>query len=518
MFYETQIDNASPRLPATGYGYPVAHQHAATREATRPSLVHGLDSTVLATFAVILIALVFIFSSPQFYHWFVLPVSVCGVLMLRDVIDWIRSRNLFDPVGLLGLWGFHCFFFAPLLHVALNYWIPDVVPPPDWRAWLGYMGALNVVGLGCYEYCRTRFNKNARAKTTWSINQNLFRIIAPAGILISTAAQMWVYHEFGGISGYMDARLHDPKLFEGMGKIFMISEAAPILAAFMMLVHYQGRKVKWWKVGAAIVALFAFQLVFGGLRGSRSEMVFVLFWVVGCVHLMIRPIPLKLVALGCVFLGMFMYVYGFYKNMGTNFTQAFSDSASQSEMGRRTGRTWKMLVLGDLARADLQAYILYRLIDDPKDFTYAKGRTYIGSVALLIPEFILPTKPETVAQEGTEIQFGTGVYLHGVWWSSRVYGLAGEAMLNFGPLAVPLVYGLFGLLIGRFRRVTASLMPGDARILLVPFAVYMLVSAWGADSDNLVFGLAKNGLVPFLVIFMSSIRTPAVREPAQAHA
>lgn len=473
--------------------------------------IWGVDSTALAIFVVALISMGFVFYSSQFYHWFAVPVSICGVLMLRDVIEWSRSRNLFDPAGLIALWGFHCFFTAPLLHVALNYWLPDVAPPPDWRVWLGYMGLLNVAGLGCYELCRrAAFNRKSTGVSTWTINKNLFHIVAPIGILISTAAQVWVYHEFGGISGYMDARLHDPKMFEGMGKIFMISESAPILVAFLALVYFRGKNVKWWKIATAIAMLFAMQLVFGGLRGSRSEMVFVLFWVVGCVHMMIRPVPWKFIAAGCAFLAVFMYVYGFYKNMGSNFTQAFSDSASQSEMGRRTGRTWQMLVLGDLGRADLQAFILYRLIDDPKDFTYAKGRTYLGSVALLIPGF--PTKPETVAQEGTDIQFGSGSYLHGVWWSSRVYGLAGEAMLNFGALSVPLIYGAFGLLMGWFRSFVKDLKPTDARILLIPFAIYMLVSAWGADSDNLIFGLAKNGLVPFMAVWISSIKISAARK------
>ena len=511
MFYEAQSNSTSHELYPPAFTLSAEYAERVSNSSIWQTF-RDAGSTAIASFIVALIALVFVFSSQQFYHWFVIPVSICGVLMLKDVIEWLRSRNLFDPAGLVALWGFHCFFTAPLMHVALNYWLPDVAPPPDWRVWLGYMGFLNVAGLVCYEWCRRiTFNERGAGSSAWLINQNRFRIVAPIGILISTAAQAWVYHEFGGISGYMDARLHDPKMFEGMGKIFMISESAPILVAFLALVHFRGRQIQWWKIGAATMVLFAMQLVFGGLRGSRSEMVFVLFWVVGCVHLMIRPVPWKLIAAGCAFLAVFMYVYGFYKNMGSNFTEAFSDSASQSEMGRRTGRTWKMLVLGDLARADLQAFILYRLIDDPKDVAFAKGRTYMGSVALLIPEFALPTKPETVAQEGTDIQFGSGAYLHGVWWSSRVYGLAGEAMLNFGPLSVPLIYGAFGLLMGWFRRFMGDLKPSDARILLIPFAIYMLVSTWGADSDNLIFGMVKNGLIPFLVVWISSAKIAAVR-------
>ena len=49
-----------------------------------------------------------------------------GVIITLDMVDWFRGRfNVFDPVGLLGVFGFHFFFMAPLLHVVWDWWMTD---------------------------------------------------------------------------------------------------------------------------------------------------------------------------------------------------------------------------------------------------------------------------------------------------------------------------------------------------------------------------------------------------------
>jgi hypothetical protein len=465
-------------------------------------------SVLTASLIVLIIAGGLCASSTQLLHWFVIPAAICGVLMGADAIEWFRGRlDLYDPVGLLGILGFHFFFLAPLLHVKWDFWMHEVSPPPDWRDWLGYMGLLNLIGIVCYRIGRSLFEARSKPQEAfWEIDSERLRIVLPLCLFVSVAAQVWVYLQMGGITGYMDARLNNPSLFIGLGWVFMISESAPILAAFYIILKMRGQRVSWGLVSFAIFILFAIQMLFGGLRGSRSETVQLLFWVVGCIHFLVRPVPRKLIYIGCAFLFAFMYFYGFYKDMGMNATEAFSSADQRDQITQHTGRTAQALVLGDFGRSDVQAFILYRLMRDPEDFTYAKGRTYLGALALLIPNVILPQKPETKLKEGTEIETGTGGYVPGELWSSRVYGLAGEAMLNFGPVAVPLAFVIFGLLVGWFRSQTFTLLPGDTRYLLVPFGVYFCLAALSGDSDNLVFGLAKDGLLPFLVVIVCSFR------------
>jgi hypothetical protein len=230
------------------------------------------------------------------------------------------------------------------------------------------------------------------------------------------------------------------------------------------------------------------------------------FWAAGCFHLLVRRIPRLPVYLGMAVLIAFLYLYGFYKAKGLGATEALAGGGARESMEARTGRTGQALVLGDLGRADVQSFILYRLAQDHRDFSYAMGRTYLGAVSLLIPSAVLPDRPSTKVQEGTEIQYGRGSYFPQKFWSSRVYGLAGESMLNFGPVAVPIAYALFGLLIAWFRKGVSELQSGDARLLLVPFGVYLCVSILAADSDNLLFGMVKGGFIPLLVVWLCSRR------------
>jgi hypothetical protein len=463
-------------------------------------------SVLIASFSVAVVAAVCALSSSQFQHWFLIPVSVCGVLIGIDAVEWLRGRlDLYDPIGIVGLLGVHYFFVAPLLHVAWDTWM-DLSPPPDWRDWLGYMGILNAIGLVLYRLARRIFKtKPKTAGMLWRIDKGRFRKVLPVFIIVSAIAQTLVYARFGGISGYMDSRISDPESFVGLGWIFMISESAPILIAFFIVVNMQQRKINWSRASLALVALFAVQMYFGGLRGSRSETVQLLFWVLGCIHFLIRPVPRRLVYPGFAFLMAFLYFYAFYKAMGKDATEAITASPEdRMYLAQQKHKTFRGLVLFDMARADLQAYILYRLMNDGKDFDYAKGRTYLGSIAIWIPRVILPERPYTKLKEGTEIQYGSGYDPENN--SSHVYGMAAEAMLNFGPIAAPLTYAAFGLFIGWFKRQIDGLAPQDARFLLVPLGVYMCLGVLLGDSDNNAFGLAKNGLMPFLVVLMCSVR------------
>jgi hypothetical protein len=447
--------------------------------------------------------------SDRFYHWFIVPVLLCGILTASDGIEWLRGRiDLYDPVGIIGIAGVHFFFLAPLLHVKWDLWMGSVAPPPDWRDWLGYMAVFNVGGLLMYRLSRSvaTFLPIPSESVTWQISPAKTQSIGFILTAIATIAQICVYREFGGIEGYMDTRLAAPAAFEGMGWVFMISESAPLLALFMLVSYLNGRRVSWSIIVSATLVMFGLQLIFGGLRGSRSETVSALFWFVGCVHFLIRPVAKRLLLTGSMFILAFLYFYGFYKAVGKTAAEVVFDSEQRAQISQRTGRSFEAVLVGDLARADVQAFTLYRLWDDNFKFTYARGRTYLGSLSLLIPRFLLPGRPETKLKEGTEIETGAGSYIPSAWSTSRVFGLAGEAMLNFGPFAAPLAYIVFGLVVGLFRVGVRRFPPGDARFLLVPFGVYLSVTLLAGDSDNVVFGMIKDGFMPFLFVVLCSER------------
>jgi hypothetical protein len=465
-------------------------------------------SALIACFLIALSDILFALGNDRLQHWFLVPVSVCGVLMATDAVEWIRGRlDLYDPVGIIGLYTIHWFYLAPILNVKWDFFISDVAAPPDWRDWLGYMAVLNAIGLIGYRLCRSLFRSKAKTRTItfWKIDKAKARFVLPAAIMVSAVAQTAVYIRFGGIGGYIDSRLDDPNAWTGLGPLFMISESAPILIAFFVVVMMQARKINWGLASLALAMLCLVQMYFGGLRGSRSETVELFFWVVGCIHLLIHPVPRRMIYIGCLFLYAFMYFYNFYKAMGKNATEAYTASAEDREyLARKTNKTAKGVLLGDFGRADVQAYILFRAVTDGKDLDYANGRTYLGALSIWVPRFILPERPESKLKEGTEFQYGSGY--DPKFPSSRVYGIATESILNFGPVAAPVTYALLGLFVGWFRRAVGRFLPGDARLLLVPLVVYECMSCFGGDSDNLVFGIAKNSFLPLLAIVLFTAR------------
>ena len=350
--------------------------------------------------------------------------------------------------------------------------------------------------------------------------------------MVSGAAQAWVYATQGGISGYVESFTQSigrpgESALGGLGLVFMVSEAFPIVAmiAFAVWARWTGRGRGWITLVLVLTAYFVLKMLFGGLRGSRMNTIYGLVWAVAIIHLWLRPLSKKFIFAGLAFLLVFMYVYGFYKDLGSEVSLV-SDPGAMGEYGAELHRTFTGMVLGDLARADIQAFILYRLWDHDEDQQYGWGRTYLGSLALLIPRQIWPNRPLTKVFEGTELLWGRGSYDEDDWVSTYVYGLAGETMLNFGPAAVPFAYLLFGLVVGRLQRFLGRLRPGDARLLLYPFLLILCMSALVLDSEILLFLSFKDGLVAAVVVLLgvrvarsaevSLVRVPGDRTIARA--
>jgi hypothetical protein len=444
-------------------------------------------------------------------HWFIVPITICGILIGIDAVDWLRGRlDLMDPVGIVGLIGFHFFFLAPLLHVYFDSWMLYVTPPSEWRDWLGYMGILNVVGLFIYRHVRERFKKyfNKSFKTIWITNESSFWIIITAGLITTGLLQLWVYQQYGGFLGYIFA--YDARMgaFEGMGWIFMISESFPILALIAYCVYVKNKKRGKSLIIIIIILVIylCLQLFFGGFRGSRSNTIWGLFWGIGIIHLFLRPLPRYFVYIGIMFLFIFMYVYGFYKGAGYEITKLLEADYDLQYFETRTGRTMDRILLGDLGRSDVQAFLLYRQTRPDSDYQLAYGRTYLSAILIAIPRNLWPDRPVAKVREGTDLLYGRDTFDSGVRRSSRIYGLAGEAILNFGPIAIPFSFILLALSVNYVNRLKNTLHMKDARLLIVPLLINVTFILLVADSDNVIFFLLKNGLLPFILIYFSSMK------------
>jgi hypothetical protein len=478
-------------------------------------LRHFLDF-LPAGCACVAVLVVLLPTSDRLLHWFVLPVTLCGVLVAVDALDWLRGRfDRFDLRGLIGLLGCYFFFLAPLLHVSRDYYMAEVTPPPDWRPWLGQMAVLNALGLLVYRlvlgFQPGSTDQGPGTRPAWVLKERWFFALVAIALPISALLQVWVYVQFGGIAGYIEATTEQVfrNNMPGMGFTFMFSESFPILAlmAFAVCARRRPRCRSWPVLLAALVVFFALMMFFGGLRSNRSNVVWNLFWAVAIVHFCLRPMPRWLIGVGVLFLMLFMWVFALYKAAGLSTVDAFTDWEAQEVLARKSNRTLDSVLLGDFGRSDVQAFLVYRLASPQSDFEYGLGRTYLGGLAIVIPKSLWPDRPPAAGREGTEAQLGRGSFDPPWTESPRVYGLAGEAMLNFGPLAVPFAFIPWSLFVAWVRRPLTTWHRADPRFLLYPLLVVLAFAALFQDAENLVFFLFKFGTVPFLVT------VPALRPP-----
>ncbi|MBN3960627.1 hypothetical protein [Nostoc sp. NMS8] len=481
------------------------------------------DSIIISFFICLLIILVLLQISEQLIHWFLLPVALSGILIGTDAINWLRGRlNTFDPIGLLGLFGFHFFFLAPLLNVSLDYWLePWYVPPSDWRPWLGCMAIFNLLGILVYRFARgnslylsEREPKNSKS---WKINQKRTLPIICFALIFSAVLQISIYQSFGGLENYISAATdlstkNAGSQFAGMGFLFMFSESFPVLAMIGFAIYSQKHKnLRSWPVLLiALVIFFILQILFGGLRGNRSNTLWGLFWALGIIHFWIRPISKKGIVSALVVIFFFLYLYSFFKEAGLKGIEIAIIGSQEERINfqENTGRTWESVVLDDLGRASIQAFLLYRIMRYNSDYEFAWGRTYFADVSILVPKSIWPKKPPDKYLDGIRAESGLlpEQYDPNDWISSKVYGLAGESMLNFGPFSIPFFFIVPGIITRVVRCYVFSWKFPDSRLLILPLLINLCFLCLMNDLDIIIFFIVKNGVFPGLILFAVSDR------------
>jgi hypothetical protein len=466
------------------------------------------SSLLVAIYLCSLVLLGFIATSDQFLHWFVIPVACCGILVGIDAVDWFRGKvDIYDPFGLTGVFGVFFFFLAPLLHVYWDRWLLYIVPPDDWREWLGYMAVLNLFGLLIYRFSRSAFlGRDYIPQSTWILDERRFFVFGFITLALTAAAQIMVYASYGGIQGYIEAATNQETLrtnMRSMGWIYTISESFPIIAMMLFVVYARNRPAyrSWGLLAAVLLMYFVLKIIFGGLRGSRNNTIWGLIWAVGLIHIWVRPMQKKLLFAGLGFMLVFMYFYGFYKNAGLEGLTAFNSANDRSQLEQVTRRDFKGLVLGDLGRSDVQAFEVYRIVKPDSDYNLAYGRTYFAALTTPIPRALIE-RPLMKTYEGSLIQWGRGQFVPSDMEASQLYGLTGEAMLNFGPAIVPFMFIFLGLANGLTRRMHFALQVPDARLLVYPFIVIFCFYMLTCDLDNIIFDSTKNLLVPVSLILV----------------
>jgi hypothetical protein len=487
-----------------------------------------LSDYLICSYINIWILLLLVLANPKMYHWFILPTLICGTLIGVDAIKWIRGDfDLFDPKGILGVVCWHSFFLAPLLFIFWDVGMRYVVNPTDWRIWVGFLSILNIfaillyrllhkIGFDFFEHTDNNF---------WYSSGNKILPLISAFLVFSLAVQFYYFYYIGGINGIINItsfrKLTGVSLVSGVGLYEIIGNSFPILFVIMLSLfkksgglHQSPKTIVIFLLGFLSVV----QFVFGGLRGSRSSLIWPMFWIVGVIHYFWRPFSRRSVFVVWVLLISFMYLYGFYKgNSKVNGLEALlkiTEGSSFSQLETETGRSFKEMVVADFARVDTQSFELFRL-SVSSDYELRWGKTYITSILSYIPGWLWPDRPldpEKIVA-GTELFYGRGAYVPGNKFqnSQKVYGLGGEALLNFGVWSFPLPFAIWGFCLGRYRRSMVGWAAGDFRWFFAPFITLLFIISFIGDLYNVLGFVITKGLLPsfflLLTIFISVKKT-----------
>ena len=456
------------------------------------------------------------------YHWFVIPVYLCGVLISVDAVHWCRGKmDTFDPKGLVGLFGCNFFVLSPILVAYYRVEKVGEIYIDDFRPWMGWMAFLNLFGIMLYRFIEKRTSqKPTTIKKEWLENTASSMTILPLIVLFTALCYIYFVIRGGGILANIESRTYGASASTestvGMGPFFVVSRSLPMMVLITITVWFRrsGRRVSWASVLITLFVFLVAQFLVAGFTGSRSATMWALFWAVGIMHFFWRPIPVKLVIISIVPLLLFLYLYGFYKYLGARSFDIFTGQASIESLEYKSKRSFAGVLIGDMGRSDMQAGILSVVIDPGQKYDLRHGRTYLTSFMSVIPRKIWPSRPDDNGKvvAGTEILYGKGSYqsARGIYnigrRATQIYGLAGEAMLNFGVWGVLPAFAVWGYVIGFIRRRISSYTIGDMRLLIAPYWILMCFHALIQDLDNFVEVSVFNLLIPAFAIWLISLK------------
>lgn len=380
----------------------------------------------------------------------------------------------------------------------------------DPRIWLGVAASANAAGIIFYKIGqRWSFKNSMPVHTHWTLMPVLLLPILTVAAIVGISSQAYFYMKLRAA-----LRTIDPILaMQGTGWLLLLGDGLPLLFLIGLISWTMlPKRKRSWIVIAIVLALCATsQFVWAGLRGSRSVFVGAMFAGVALIHFYWRRLRVAHLLLGVALLIPYMYFYGFYKGGAHIGLEALESSQEREQLERQTGRNIYITLLGDLSRADVQARIANEVAEGRNKYQLRHGWTYLAALSKFLPhsvwDVILGDQSlrETWGKSNAFMDLNsgkTGPRIGG----SRVYGLTGEAMLNFGFLGVPVVWLIYGVIMGWTRRKMYTLPSDDTRWPLMVSMIAMMMNLPVGDSDNLVYQTIKGTLVVLMCILLWSRR------------
>lgn len=477
---------------------------------------------VIVTAISILIVISGILLTPTAIHWFLIPVIYCGILLGADGVAWFRGNmDTFDVKGLLGAFGYHFFFIAPVMYIVFGWGFVYLDNPADWRPWLGKMALLNSVGLTFYKLIQrwSQRGMNPHQKI-WLIAPGRAAIVLGFALAAALVSQILLFVIMGGFKGLAIAFTEHTVSLYRMGSLRLMGSGLPILILIALTVFFHrsgSQKASWVKIILILFFLSGLHLLATGMSTDRGLIVTAIFWMGVIIHYFWRPINARMLILMILPFIPLIWLYSFYKTIGLATLESGAIRSISTEIGQGLIGT----LLGDASRVDIQPYFIYMRENHPGDYDLRYGSTYLEAAHSIIPLWVWPAKPPDSGKviAGTELLYGKGYYesTNPFRRSSNAWGIAGEAMLNFGIIGVPIAYAFLGFIVGRFRRYVRGIPPGDPRLFFLPYAIWFIVNLLLWDSDNYLAHFLVRGsftvIICLLMVRRVSIYSLEMEQP-----
>lgn len=457
--------------------------------------------------------LVLTFLNLRLRHWCIIPVFICGIMIGIDAMRWLRGGvDTFDPKGVIGMFGLNFFFFAPLLFLYYEMGVAWVDNPPDWRPWIGIIGWFNVAGIIVYQLSQSfAFWHSRPAKKIWAPSPGKSTTILCIAIFLSIAFWGVYLVRMGGFGGVMREKLYADIAIGGVGTFkFFAAALMPLLLIALTIWKKDNTRVNMSSIIVILTVGFVIQFLTAGFGGSRLRVMSPFIWAVGIIHYYWRDLTPRLLLLGMIPIVLFVFIYGLYKAGHERFVDIILGRATISQVAEATHETIPNVLVHDMSRTGIQAWMMHKWFTFRGDYDLRYGITYLQAPVALAPKWLFKWKVtggSYKVRAGTEYLFGKG-YFDPLRQkkSGAIYGLAGEAILNFGLWAIPFMFAFWGLLVGWLRRKWLSWPMGDCRLLIMPWLSILVISLLANDSDVHWSIIISQVIIPSFVAFLISSR------------
>jgi hypothetical protein len=426
-----------------------------------------------------------------------LAVPILLMTIVLSIYSWqvVRRADKFVVTAwfqIAYLW--YSFLIIPVAHVYFDY-LPFAVRSYDVPSIFANLIVLNAIGL-VFANLGFALVRDVRLPTI-EYDQNRLMMVSGGFVVVGVVA--WVFALNPGML-YVDDAFHRDESISVT--LYIFSGAVPMLIVIASVAYFRNRpfmNVHKWSLFIILVIL---AVILGGMRGNRSSMIIIVSSGLIWIHLFLRPFTWRELAAIGISGFLFILAYGRYKYGGLG--AVLGTDPKGIEHANSMLDPLRIFLL-DLGRAEVQAMVLDNFRQGHFVPRY-NGETYIRAFTQILFESWEPDwlRPKTVVGPLAQYVAGSTRFA-----TSRIYGLTGEAILNFGYLAIPAVFFLYGL-VHAFLLAALKRMDG-ALVFLAPLSIMLPVVLLFVDLDNLVVFFIVYWALPIFVVATSLRRGTPLR-------